>query len=392
MKRFAGSLVAPAIVATAVLGTAALSVIAGSPFENLSKANAVSPGATTTADRVTGKTPGWRVLAKVGPYGKQVAGALTAGTPKAAWSVWKGQGFVAVDRWNGTAWKQVAVPAKLTGAVRSAVAFDGNSPGNFWLFDSSHPATALRYSGTKWATQQIPSWALRKQQGGAGYNVVANVWGTYSSSHVWVFSLNAGAYAAYYNGHAWHKESLPATPLAVDVDASNDIWALGSREIMHWNPFNGGWHTMPLPPLPPGGGILPEGSIQYTQLTAASPADVWLVGQVTATAGPAKNVWFTQHWNGKSWGFNVGPTNFAGSVAPDGHGGLWADSIDANPGGFWLLDHFSAGEWTQVSLPAGVWSQSPLTLTWIPGSRSLWATGQSIGTKGSKALILKYGP
>ena len=88
---------------------------------------------------------------------------------------------------------------------------------------------------------------------------------------------------------------------------------------------------------------------------------------------------------------HVAPTNFAGSVAPDGHGGLWADSIDANPGGFWLLDHLSGGKWTQVSLPPGVWSQSPLTLTWIPGSRSLWATGQSIGAKGSKALILKYG-
>ena len=178
MKRIAGSLIAPAIVATAVFGTAALSVAAGSPFEDSSKATTtVSPGATTTADRVAVKVPGWRVIAKVGPYGKQVSGMLTAGTPKAAWSVWKGQGFTAVDRWNGTAWKQVAVPAKLTGAVRSAVAFDGSTPGNFWLFDSSHPAAALRYSGTTWATQRIPSWALRKQPGGGGYNVVANVSG-----------------------------------------------------------------------------------------------------------------------------------------------------------------------------------------------------------------------
>jgi hypothetical protein len=385
MKRIAGSLVAPAIVATAVFGTAALSVTAGSPFEDLSKATTVSPGATTTADRVAAKTPGWRVIAKVGPYSKQVTGTLTAGTPKAAWSVWKGQGFTAVDRWNGTAWRQVAVPAKLTGAVRSAVAFDGNTPGNFWLFDSAHPAQALRYSGTRWATQQIPSWALRKQSGGGGYDVVTKVWGTYSDSHVWVFSLNAGAFAAYYNGHAWHKERLPATPLAVDVDASNDAWALGAREIMHWT--SSGWHMVPLPP--PGG--LPAGTIQYTQLTAASPVDVWLIGQVTATAGPAKNTWFTQHWNGKSWGFNVAPTNFAGSVAPDGHGGLWADSIDANPGGFWLLDHLSGGHWTDVKLPPGVWSQSPLTLTWIAGSRSLWATAQSISAQGTRALILKYG-
>ena len=386
MKRFAGSLVAPAIVATAVLGTAALSVTAGSPFVDMSKATTAKPGARTTAARVTAKSPGWRVFAKVGPFNKGVSGSLTAGTPKAAWSVWKGQGFTAVDRWNGTAWRQVGVPAKLTGAVRSAVAFDGNSTGNFWLFDSSHPAAALRYSGTRWTTQQIPSWALRKQSGGGGYDVVTKVFGTYSSSNVWVFSLNAGAYAAYYNGHAWHKERLAETPLAVDVDASNDAWVLGAREIMH---FDGTWHTLPLPPLPPG--PLPVGTIKFTQLTAAYPNDVWVIGQVTATAGAAKNAWFTEHWNGKSWGFNLAPTNFAGSVAPDGHGGLWADSIDANPGGFWLLDHLSGGHWTELRLPPGVWSQSPLTLTWIVDTRSLWATGQSIGTQGSKALILRYG-
>lgn len=387
MKRFAGSLVAPAVVATAVFGTAALSVTAGGPFEDMSKATAVSRGATTTAARVAAKTPGWRVVAKVGPYGGQVSGTLTAGTPKAAWSVWTGQGFTAVDRWNGTAWRQVAVPAGLTSAVRSAVAFDGNTTGNFWLFSSGHPGQALRYSGTEWAAQRIPTWALRKQARG-GYDVVTKVFGSYADSRVWVFSLNAGAYAAYYNGHAWHKEALPSTPLAVDVDASNDAWALGARGIMHWTP--GGWHTVPLPPLPPGGG-LPIGTIKYTQLTAATPADVWLVGQVTASAGPAKSAWFTEHWNGKSWGFNRAPHNFAGSVAPDGHGGLWADSIDASPGGFWFLGHLSGGHWTGVRLPAGVWSQSPLTLTWITGSRSLWATARSIGTRGTKALILKYG-
>jgi hypothetical protein len=387
MKRIAGSLVAPAIVATAVFGTAALSVTAGSPFEELSKATTVSPGATTAADRAAAKTPGWRVVAKVGPYDGQVSGTLTAGTPKAAWSVWTGRGFAAVDRWNGTAWRQVAVPARLTGALRSAVAFDGNTTGNFWLFDSSHPAQALRYSGTRWAAQRIPSWALRKQSAGGGYNVAAKVSGSYAGSHAWVFSLNAGAYAAYYDGHAWRKETLPATPLAVDIDASNDIWALGTREIMHRTP--GGWHTMPLPPLPPL--PFPAVTIKYTQLTAARPDDVWVTGQVTASAGPAKDAWFTQHWNGKSWGFNVAPHNIAGSVAPDGHGGLWADSIDANPGGFWFLDHLSGGHWTGVRLPAGVWPQSPLTLTWVTGSRSLWATAQGIGTRGTKALILKYG-
>ena len=87
----------------------------------------------------------------------------------------------------------------------------------------------------------------------------------------------------------------------------------------------------------------------------------------------------------------MGTGNSVGSVAPDGHGGLWADSIDANPSGFWLLNHLSGGKWTLLSLPSGVLPQSPLALTYITGSQSLWATAQSITPQGSKALILKYG-
>jgi hypothetical protein len=392
--RIAKSLVAPVAVATAVIGTAALSVVAGSPFEAMSKATTTSAGTSagvqTSSRTVAAKIPGWRVIAKIGPFNKQVSGTLAANGPRVAWSVWKGQGFTAVERWNGKTWKQVAVPAKLTSYVRSAVAFDGSSIANFWLFNSAHPAEALRYSGTKWTLQKIPSWAVRKQASGGGYDVVTNVWGTYPNSHLWVFSLNAGAYAAYYNGHAWHKETLPETPVSVSVDASNDIWALGTRNIMHWNPQNGGWRTVQFPSFPPGG--LPIGTVGYPQLTAASPHDVWLIGQAIASAGPGEDAWFGDHGNGKGWGFFFGTNNSVGSVAPDGNGGLWADTINANPSGFWLLDHLSGSKWAQVSLPAGVLPQSPLTLTYITGSRSLWATAQSISPQGTKALILKYGP
>ena len=49
-----------------------------------------------------------------------------------------------------------------------------------------------------------------------------------------------------------------------------------------------------------------------------------------------------------------------------------------------------------ITLPApsasGVWTQSPLTLTLIRGSKSLWGTAQSLSAQGGKALILKYGP
>lgn len=390
------ALLAPAVIAAAVLATAAVSVAAGRPVAALSTTTVASVESKTTSPGTpkpasTAKNQGWQVIAKIGPFNKQVTGTLGEDSPKVAWSVWAGQGFTAVDRWNGTAWKQVAVPAALTPYVGSAVAFDSGTGANFWLFDSYRPTEAVRYTGTGWTLQKIPSWALRKQSGGGGYDVTAAAWGT---DDLWVFSLGAGAYAAHYNGHAWAKIKLPETPVAVAADATDDIWALGSNEIMHRTPYSGVWHTVKFPAPPPVG--LPAGTLSYQDLTADLPSDVWLVGQVTApagaTAGALKNTWFVQHWNGKSWGFYSGPTNFAGSVAPDGSGGLWADGINANPSGFWLLYHLSGGHWTSVSLPSGVMPQSPLTLTGIRGSKSLWATAQSISAQGSKALILKYGP
>jgi hypothetical protein len=385
------ALLAPAALAAAILATAALSVAVGRPVAALSTTTVASIQSKTTSRATskpptTAKTPGWRVIAKVGSFSEYVTGTLTADSPKVSWSVWTGQGFTAVDRWNGTAWKQVAVPTALIPYVRSAIAFDGYPDNNFWLFDSYRPTEAVRYTGSTWALQKIPSWALRKQSGGGGYDVTAAVLGP---SDVWVFSLGAGAYAAHDNGHAWDKIKLPEAPVTVDADASNDIWALGANELMHWSASSDGWHAIKFPLLPPG--ELPAGTVNYQDLSVYNPDDLWLVGQVTATAGPLSNTWFVQHWNGKSWEFYDGPTNFVGSVAPDGSGGLWADGINANPSGFWLLYHLSGGHWTNVSLPSGVWPQSPLTLTGIRGSKSVWATAQSISAQGGKALILKYG-
>jgi hypothetical protein len=384
------ALLASAVLATAVLATVALSVAAGRPVAALSTATVASAeskaGSATPNPATNAKTPGWRVIAKIGPFNKQVTGTLSADSPKVAWSVWAGQGFTAVDYWNGTAWKQVAVPAALTPYVRSAVAFDGYPSDNFWLFDSYRPTEAVRYTGSKWTLQKIPSWVLRMQSGGGGYDVTASASGQFD---VWVFSLGAGAYAAHYNGHAWDKMKLPETPLVVDAVASNEIWALGANEIMDWNPENGGWHTMPFPLPPPG--ALPAGSLSYTDLTVSYPGGVWLVGTVTASE-VAKDAWFVQHWNGKTWGFYRGPTIEVGSVAPDGNGGLWIDGINVNPSGFWLIYHLSGGKWTSVPLPSGVVPQSPLALSWIRGTASLWATAQGFGAQGIKTLILKYGP
>jgi len=217
----------------------------------------------------------------------------------------------------------------------------------------------------------------------------------FGQTSVWVFSLGSassakGSYAAHYNGKSWAKVKLPAPAVAVAADAANDIWALGPASIMHWTPGHG-WQTVKFPAAPTG--VLPADGLTYTGITATSAKDVSLTAELTDSADAAKDTWFVQHWNGKSWGFVKGPGNFAGDVAPDGQGGLWAETAEDNPGGFWTLYHRSGGKWTSAKLPSGLWTQSPLTLTQVPGTRSLWATGVQLPTQtGGKGLILRYNP
>jgi hypothetical protein len=82
-----------------------------------------------------------------------------------------------------------------------------------------------------------------------------------------------------------------------------------------------------------------------------------------------------------------------GLSAPDGHGGIWL-AMDVGTGQAstaWFC-HYSGGRWTRTAVPK-TGGQQPLmvNLSWILGTRSLWATGEVDTADGGEA-ILKYGP
>jgi hypothetical protein len=324
---------APAALATALVATAAVGLIAGRPVALSAAGQAAIEAKAVVAGKAPpakpAKTPGWRVVATIGPDNQAVTGTVSAGSAKGAWSVWNGTAFTAVERLEGTHWSRVPLPATLTAYARTAVAFGGDSATDFWLFDSRSPDFALRFSGARWTLQAIPSWVLQRQAGGAGRSAVTAV---FSPDNVWVFSLDAGAYAAHYNGRGWAKVRLPAAPDEVSAVSPDDIWAL-------------------------------HGNVAW-------------------------------HWNGRTWASNKipkVPADLVDSVTPDGSGGLWATGVDLNPGGFHLFYHLVDGRWHEVSPPAGIWAQQPETLTWIPGTRSVWGTATGLTSKGNHGVIIKYG-
>ncbi|HEX4089226.1 MAG TPA: hypothetical protein VHZ33_10935 [Trebonia sp.] len=389
------TLLAPAVLATALLATAAVGVMAGRPVAGLSAAKptanqaavearaVVSSQASPTTKKKTAKTPGWRVVAAIGPYNQAVTGRVAAGSAADAWSVWTGTSFTAVERLVGTRWSRVPLPARLNPYVRSAVAFGGYSPAGFWLFSSRSPTRALRFSGGKWTLQTIPSWVLRRGGPSAGGDLSA-VSAVFGPGDVWLFSLNAGAYAAHYNGRGWTRVRLPAAPDEVSAVSPDDIWALHGNVAWHWN-----GRTWTATIVPKAAGSPPE---SFADLTATGPRSV-SVWRTILAPGPATEV-SVLSWNGASWRRVAAsaPADLVDSVAPDGSGGLWATGVDINPGGFNLFYHLTAGRWTEVSPPKGIWDQQPEYLTWIPGTRSLWGTATGLTNKGNYGVIIKYGP
>jgi hypothetical protein len=382
----APSVLAPAALATALVATAAVGLIAGRPVTALPTASqaaieAKAVVAGKAAPAKPAKTPGWRVVATIGPDNQGVTGTVSAGSAKDAWSVWTGTAFTAVERLVGTHWSRVPLPAALTGYARTAVAFGGDSATDFWLFDSHSPDRALRFSGARWTLQAIPSWVLQRQAGGAGRGAVSTA--VFGPDNVWVFSLDAGAYAAHYNGRGWAKVRLPAAPDEVSAVSPDDIWALHGNVAWYWNGRS--WASSKIPKV---AGNPPE---SFDNLTVTGPRSAWVWRTVLAPGPPTEVAQL--HWNGSSWrqaGTGT-PADLIDSVTPDGSGGLWATGVDINPGGFHLFYHLVGGRWHEVNPPAGIWDQQPETLTWIPGTRSVWGTATGLTNKGSYGVIIKYG-
>jgi hypothetical protein len=343
-------------------------------------ATTASLAATTRPAQPAAPVPGWRVVKTIGPDSVNVSGLLTADAARDAWSVWNGSGPATVLHWTGGAWTSVPVPAKLNGYVQSAVAIGASSASDFWLFGTYRTTEALRWTGRTWVLQAIPSWVLRR----AGGTVTATA-AVFGPGNVWVFSVGTGGYAAHYDGRTWAKVPMPEVPAEVSVAGSAGVWALGAEYAMHWTGRS--WATVRLPVFP-----LPFGDYAtYGDLTAADAEDAWVVVSIYNASHALVNT-VPLYWTGTTWQQLSSPADILGSMAPDGSGGLWADGIDINPGGFWLLYHEVGGHWTSGQAPPGVDVHSPTPLTRIPGTDSLWATGTPFGTKGYYGVILKYGP
>jgi hypothetical protein len=137
---------------------------------------------------------------------------------------------------------------------------------------------------------------------------------------------------------------------------------------------------------------IPLNDWTVVSVTAVTRRDVW--ADVSVNGDLSSQPDYLLHWNGSAWkraAFSCGGRVILG-VAPDGRRGVWlaaATSVITGFGGEWFC-HRTEGHWTKKAVPKRAGQQPGIDeLAWIPGTRSLWATGGFNADAGE--VILKYG-
>lgn len=329
----------------------------------------VAPSATadTTDFRISqlSTAPGYDWLSQVVATG-----------PKKAWAFGEtlsGQAPTA-RRWNGTAWKTVALPSGLTRGITIA---EASGPKNVWAFgggDEAGDAYALRWNGSTWSVaQRWPDGEMLSDAAVLGRN---DVW-VFGNSHI-----GPGVGTWHYNGSTWTQVDTGDIGIRkASAVAPDDIWAVGTNDtgeaddlVSHWNGTT--WNAVEIPVLPAGH------TTQLNGIYAASSQDVWIVGDESHQAGDdATYTPLALHFDGTTWQ-RVDPpaadATILTDVSPDGRGGLWVIPETFEPYQAPELLGFSGGQWSTVrpERPDGqtVWIHDVAS---VPRSGATWAVGEA---------------
>jgi len=357
--------------------------------------------------------PGWRIEKVFGRSDFLDVQAIAASGAHNAWLL----GLVpdpeptfVTQRWNGSRWVPIALPARLRNVIGPWALFSGiytTSSSDTWFFpvlpDRMTPVQyALRWNGSVWRLSVVA----------ASPDTVLDA-AVFSASDVWAFGEAGASFSRYgpavvrhWNGTAWRTVSVPGgTPVTVDAVAPGDIWALGVSQAtvhqvhqaivaMHWN--GTAWSASRLPAMPP---VRPGYPWVATAISATGPRDAWVaetpaVNQQTGFSPPGLLLF---HWNGSTWRTVAKNRTLHGAtgLTPDGHGGFWLTATaPANPAAGDIID-YRHGTFTSQPAPAPHgYTGTASGIVAVPGTGSFWATGTLTAVKGGtdETDILRYSP
>jgi hypothetical protein len=359
----------------------------------------VATTGTAAAWGATAAAPAWRVSHVFAGQPLADLLAVTATGPRDAWAFGDGKNArPAAVHWDGKTWSESYLP----GATARPEQVSETGRTNVWAAGGgcsqvNTAAYVSRWNGSKWTTTLFPKAPF------CGASAVV----TTGPSDGWLFNLGGSpAVALHFTGKTWKNVSLGKVGpvLSASAVSQKNVWAVtytpkNQMLVVHWN--GSSWHTVPIPAAP-----VSKGDHTYPiQLVAAAGNNIWLTTNIVdnngEVPGPLRSL--VLHWNGTGWHWIKVPyADLALQAASDGHGGMWASAQINSLGSGYDFVHYSGGKWTRqpaptAGLPATVGSEDVFSLALIPGTQTLWASGDAFWdptptTSKSASVMFKYGP
>ncbi|HKP51870.1 MAG TPA: S-layer homology domain-containing protein [Chloroflexia bacterium] len=271
------------------------------------------------------------------------------------------------------------------------------NPNEGWATIVQSVTGILHWNGTSWSLEYTSNFYLRSIAGGPGMTWAVGNGGTIVSrpdAGNWtrqrgaptfnnlnaVHALNAndawavGTYntALHYDGNSWQQVPalLDSSFYDVQMLSANDVYAVGSNAIAHWDGTS--WTRVALPPNTLRG------------IAMTSPGEGWAVGD-------SGSFW---QGTGGSWSaVSTGITRTLTSIAMDSptHGWAVGGDLSQQYSSIPALIEYTGGAWVDRSstLPANVGNLEDIVLA--PGGNEGWAVGQVRATNERSFIHLLNG-
>jgi hypothetical protein len=347
--------------AAVLAGAAALAVYLPLPAGSASIASVMSPQGSLTAVSASSARNAWAVGCRPATFQCPANGVDVA------------------YHWDGSAWKQVPVPMPVppnpqdteSGQLTGVKVI---SPADAWAVGTSSPTGAqiVHWNGTVWKQVAVPTLPAP-----FGTDYALNGVGASSASNVWAVGEDGDnkSITLHFNGRSWKRMASPSPGSTflngVVATSARNAWAVGDENgscacdkalILHWN---GAAWKVAVNAFPASQSIL-------TSVTAVSGSNAWAGGFTDGTVNSA----LLMRWNGSSWKriiSGIGIHQPAGVT--DVFGVAAASSRNVWAAGSRLL-HWNGTAWKSVKIPAlpglGLGSLSGVTATF---GTNAWAVG-----------------
>jgi hypothetical protein len=295
----------------------------------------------------------WQVVLSPSPptSTSQLLG-ITALAPDEVWAVGNSAGVIThtlIERWTGSNW--VIVPSPSPGASDALHAIDASSPTDIWAVGStdSQPLVLHYDASGQWSVSPLPYF----ESGGGLLGVKS-----FSPDDVWAVGYNTNGsqpLVLHRSAQGWSTISVPTEGALYGIDgvSSNDLWAAGNDDFLHWDGTVWGATQVPVP----GGCFF--GVHTLFSVSALASNDVWAVGNCPyriASIGLA----LTFHWDGTQWsyydtGLNATQAPVLTSVDAIAPNDVWAvgyqNGVYPNTEVQAIAIHWDGATWTQASIP-----------------------------------------